>query len=93
MASDQRTCYLEDLVHELDARGLVAKVIRTRSGPTFLRVVNPQAASLTENVMCAPIPDTAEHYFWWSWGERMHRVDDLGGAACKVAHVLEPKIP
>ncbi|WP_141582710.1 hypothetical protein [Actinomadura sp. WMMA1423] len=90
MVSDRRVGYLEELEHELDTRGLVARVVRTRSGPAFLRVVNPAAASLAEDVTCAPAPETKDHYFWWSWGERMHRVDDVGGAALKLAHVLQP---
>jgi len=94
VVSDRRLCYLEELVPELGSRGLVARVVRTRSGPAFLRVVNPEAASLSENVTCAPAPDSASgegaHYYWWSWGELMHRVEDPGGAACKVAHVLQP---
>ncbi|GAB3275788.1 hypothetical protein GCM10027589_01110 [Actinocorallia lasiicapitis] len=93
MISDRRVGYLEELVEELDACGLVARVVRTRSGPAFLRVVNPSAASLTENVTCAPVPETREHYFWWSWGERLHRVDDPGAAARKLARVLEPCTP
>lgn len=90
MVSDNRVGYLEELEHELGSRGLVARVVRTRSGPAFLRVVNPEAASLAEDVTCAPAPDTRDHYYWWSWGERMHRVDDPGGAAIKLAHVLQP---
>ena len=90
MVTDRRTGYLRELEHELDTRGLVARVVRTRSGPAFLRVVNPEAASLAEDVTCAPAPESPEHYFWWSWGERMHRVDDPGGAALKLAHVLQP---
>ncbi|GGT81791.1 hypothetical protein GCM10010177_46290 [Actinomadura citrea] len=90
VVSDRRVGYLEELEHELDTRGLVARVVRTRSGPAFLRVVNPEAASLAEDVTCAPAPETKDHYFWWSWGERMHRVDDVGGAALKLAHVLQP---
>jgi hypothetical protein len=89
VVSDNRLDYLQELVHELDSHGLVARVVRTRSGPAFLRVCNPEAASLAENVTCGPAPDSSEHYFWWSWGELMHRVDDPGGAARKVAHVLE----
>jgi hypothetical protein len=89
VVSDNRLGYLEELVHELGSRGLTARVVRTRSGPDFLRVCNPEAASLAENVTCAPAPDSSEHYYWWSWGELMHRVDDPGGAARKVAHVLE----
>lgn len=89
MVSDNRVGYLEVLEHELGSRGLVARVVRTRSGPAFLRVVNPEAASLAEDVTCAPAPNTRDHYYWWSWGERMHRVDDPGGAALKLAHVLQ----
>ncbi|WP_018655539.1 hypothetical protein [Actinomadura flavalba] len=90
MASESRVGYLEELEEVLDGRGLVARVVRTRSGPAFLRVVNPAAASLAEDVTCAPLHGSHEHYFWWSWGERMHRVDDPGGAASKLAHVLQP---
>jgi hypothetical protein len=88
VVSDDRVGYLEELEQELGSRGLVARVVRTRSGPAFLRVVNPDAASLAEDVTCAPAPDAPDHYFWWSWGERMHRVDDPGGAAVKLANVL-----
>ncbi|WP_395111450.1 hypothetical protein [Actinomadura sp. SCN-SB] len=90
MVTDRRTGYLEELEHELDTWGLVARVVRTRSGPAFLRVVNPEAASLAEDVTCAPAPETHVHYYWWSWGERLHRVDDPGGAAVKLARVLQP---
>lgn len=90
VVSDGRVGHLRALERELDARGLVARVVRTRSGPAFLRVVNPAAASLAEDVTCAPAPGSHEHYFWWSWGERMHRVDDVDGAAEKLAHVLQP---
>lgn len=84
MVTDKRVDYLEELVHELDSRGLVARVVQTRSGPAFLRVVNPEAASLSENVTCA------EDFYWWSWGEPLHSVRDPDGAARKVARVLEP---
>ncbi|HZB30467.1 MAG TPA: hypothetical protein VE465_09905 [Streptosporangiaceae bacterium] len=90
MASDTHHDHLDRLVRELGARGLVADVVKTRSGPAFLRVVNPEATSLSEIVTCAPAPDSAEHFFWWSWGELMHQVDDPRGAARKLARVLEP---
>ena len=94
MVSDKRLGYLEGLVPELGSRGLVARLVRSRSGPAFLRVVNPDAASLSENVTCAPAPDAASgevaDYYWWSWGERMHRADEPHEAARKVAHVLQP---
>ena len=90
MVSDRRVGYLEELEQVLGSRGLVARVVRSTGGPAFLRVVNPEAASLAEDVTCAPSPESHDHYYWWSWGERMHRVDDPGGAAVKVAHVLQP---
>jgi hypothetical protein len=73
---------LEHLVSELDARGLIARVVRTQSGRAFVRVINPKATSLSENVVCKSAD------YWWSWGERMHRADDPAGAATKVARVL-----
>ncbi len=82
--------YLKNLGDELDTRGLVARVIRTRSGVAFLRVVNPLATAMRENVTCAPSPaGLHDWYYWWSWGECMHCVDDPAGAASKVAHVLD----
>jgi hypothetical protein len=73
---------LERLVSELDARGLSARVVRAPSGRAYVRVINPNATSLTENVVCQATD------YWWSWGERMHRADDPAGAATKVARVL-----
>ncbi|WP_262403363.1 hypothetical protein [Actinomadura sp. CNU-125] len=93
MVSDERVGYLQELERELGTRGLVARVVRTRSGPAFLRVVNPEAASLAEDVTCAPVPDGRDHYYWWSWGERMVRVGDPDAAARKLAHVLQPLSP
>ncbi|REE95706.1 hypothetical protein [Thermomonospora umbrina] len=89
MVSDYRVGHLEDLGRAVGSRGLVSRVVRTRSGPVFLRVVNPEAGGLAEDVTCAPVPGRPDHYFWWSWGECMHRVDDPGGAASKLAHVLQ----
>jgi hypothetical protein len=45
-------------------------------------VINPNATSLSENVVCKSAD------YWWSWGEKMHRADDPAGAATKVARVL-----
>lgn len=73
---------LEHLADELDARGLIARVVRTPSGRAYVRVINPNATSLTENVVCQSTD------YWWSWGEPIHRADDPAGAATKVARVL-----
>jgi len=82
--------YLKNLADELDARGLIARVSRARSGVAFVRVVNPLATAMHEHVTCAPSPaGLHDWYYWWSWGECMHCVDDPAGAASKVARVLD----
>ncbi|GAA0914616.1 hypothetical protein [Nonomuraea longicatena] len=80
--------HLERLVAELSTHGLLARVVRTQSGRTFVRVINPEATSLSENVTCRPTPDVPDWWYCWSWGERMHTADDPAGAATKVARVL-----
>lgn len=89
MVSDRRVGYLRELGDELGSRGLISRLVHSATGPLFLRVINPQAASLAEDITCAPVPGSCDHYYWWSWGERMHRVDEPGTAAGKVAHVLQ----
>ncbi|WP_019630265.1 hypothetical protein [Actinomadura atramentaria] len=90
MVIDGHVEHLEGLGRELGTRGLVARVVGAPGGPVFLRVINPDAASLAEDVTCAPAPETSDAYFWWSWGERLHRADDPRAAAAKLAHVLRP---
>ncbi len=87
---DDNFGHLERLVSELDARGMLARVVRTQSGRVFVRVINPNATSLSENVTCRPAQaaDLPDWWYCWSWGERMHTVDDPAGAATKVARVL-----
>lgn len=80
--------HLERLVAELSAHGLLARVVRTQSGRMFVRVINPEATSLSENVTCRPNSDVPDWWYCWSWGERMHTADDPAGAATKVARVL-----
>lgn len=83
--------YLRNLADQLGSRGLRANVVQSAKG-TSVRVVNPCATSLSETVTAGPgsgDSGSPDWYFWWSWGERMHRVDDPAGAATKVAHVLE----
>ncbi|GAA4104105.1 hypothetical protein GCM10022248_92300 [Nonomuraea soli] len=87
---DDNLGHLERLVSELGARGLLARVVRSQSGRAFVRVINPNATSLTESVTCrqASKPELSDWWYCWSWGERMHQADDPAGAATKVARVL-----
>ncbi|MGP3961532.1 hypothetical protein ACTWPT_36605 [Nonomuraea sp. 3N208] len=81
---------LDRLVAELGALGLLARVVSAQSGRRFVRVINPNATSLSENVTCRPtaVSDIPDWWYCWSWGERMHTADDPAGAATKVARVL-----
>ncbi|MDA0634602.1 hypothetical protein ACQEUU_34885 [Nonomuraea sp. CA-218870] len=85
---DDNFGHLERLVSELDARGLLARVVRAQSGRLFVRVINPNATSLSESVTCRPGTDLPDWWYCWSWGERLHTADDPAGAATKVARVL-----
>ncbi|MCF6472550.1 hypothetical protein FAF44_29755 [Nonomuraea sp. MG754425] len=87
---DENFEHLERLVAELGARGLLARVVQAQNGRRFVRVINPNATSLTENVTCRPatVSDMPDWWYCWSWGERMHTADDPAGAATKVARVL-----
>ncbi|NBE98743.1 hypothetical protein FE391_34460 [Nonomuraea sp. KC401] len=82
--------HLERLVSELGAHGLLARVVQNQNGRRFVRVINPNATSLSENVTCRPatVSDMPDWWYCWSWGERMHTADDPAGAATKVARVL-----
>ncbi|MER6950055.1 hypothetical protein ABZ297_35200 [Nonomuraea sp. NPDC005983] len=82
--------HLARLVSALDAHGLLARVVQTQSGRMFVRVINPNATSLSENVTCRPTvaSELPDWWYCWSWGERMHAADDPAGAATKVARVL-----
>jgi hypothetical protein len=88
--ADDNFGHLERLVSELGARGLLARVVQTQSGRRFVRVINPNATSLSENVTCRPAnaSELPDWWYCWSWGERMHTADDPAGAATKVARVL-----
>lgn len=86
---DDNLGHLERLVSELGARGLLARVVQSQSGRAFVRVINPNATSLTESVTCRQeTPEVTDWWYCWSWGERMHLADDPAGAATKVARVL-----
>ena len=52
-----------------------------------LRVVNPAAPALAEDVYAGYCED-GSWWFWWSWAERIAAASELERAAERVAHVL-----
>ncbi|MFC4907975.1 hypothetical protein [Actinomadura gamaensis] len=84
---EARAVHLEMLARAVaELTGLRARVVP--AGPAFLRVVNPKAASLAEDVRCDLL--AGEWWFVWSWGDRLGPADDPDGAARMLDHVLSP---
>ncbi|MCP2338243.1 hypothetical protein [Actinomadura rupiterrae] len=84
---DARRVHLEALGKAIrELTGLRARVVPV--GPAFLRVVNPKAAGLAEDVRCDLL--AGEWWFVWSWGDSLGPADDPDGAARAVEHVLTP---
>jgi hypothetical protein len=52
-----------------------------------LRVLNPAAPALAEDVYAGRCEDGG-WWFWWSWAERISAAGDLEQAAARIAHVL-----
>lgn len=83
--------FLEQLATELNSgQPLRARMERTAGG-AWVRVVNPKTGWFSERVMCYPDPLADDALcFWWEWGSKIGRVDDLRGSAEVIARVLDP---
>jgi hypothetical protein len=81
-----RIAYLESLGDELRDRGFAVRLMVPRVGPPSLHVVNPRASALAENILAERSGDG--WWYWWSWAERIARVDDLGGVVERIMRVL-----
>jgi hypothetical protein len=57
-----------------------------QSSAAFLRVANPHATDLAEEIYCAP--GVGAWWFTWSWGDRIGLAADIEGAANAIRHVL-----
>jgi len=81
-AHEAEATALEKLAAELGARGFESRLITAESGHPSLKVTNPQATALSENVLAA------EGWLWWSWAERIAAVTDVAAAADAITRVL-----
>ena len=79
---------LDDLAAELDWRGFTARVLAD-NGKLRMRVQNRSISQLSDTVYAAPAADGA-WWLWWSWADQLAPIDDVGGAAFKIAYVLAP---
>jgi hypothetical protein len=62
---------LEALGTEMEAIGWPARLDMTAGRPPSLRVANPAAAALAEQIYAAPRHDG--FCYWWSWAEPIAR--------------------
>jgi hypothetical protein len=66
---------------------MAASLVTPAGRVPSLRVVNPAAPALAEDVYAGCCED-GSWWFWWSWAERIAAATDLDQAAARIAHVL-----
>jgi hypothetical protein len=88
-AAREAVTQLEALARELAERNFETRVTSDGGTPS-LSVINPATLSSRETIAVAPADDGA-WWFWWSWGNRIARITDVGTAAFKIAYVLIPQ--
>ncbi len=88
-ASSTQACAdrLDQLGPALAVRGMTASLVTPAGRVPSLRVVNPAASALAEDVYAGCCED-GSWWFWWSWAERIAAASDLDQAAARIAHVL-----
>lgn len=78
---------LEGLAAELAKRGLMTRLMTPPGRIPSLRVVNPAACRLAEDVYVGRSQD-GMWWFWWPWAERIAPGDQMDVAAALIARVL-----
>jgi hypothetical protein len=71
----------------LAQHGMATNLMAPAGRVPSLRVINPAAPALAEDVYVGCCED-GSWWFWWSWAERIAVATELDRAAECVAHVL-----
>jgi hypothetical protein len=82
----QARAHAERLAAVLRSRRWKANVVDA-GGRIAVRVVNPDAPILSENVLCRQGPP-GEWAYWWPWREQIGTAGDVSRAADRIVHVL-----
>jgi hypothetical protein len=82
---DEQVTHLNRLAEGLARREFTVSFLPGRR--PALKVTNPDTPTLNERVLCGPADD-GSLCFWWSWGQPIGSVDDLGVAVGRIMHVL-----
>jgi hypothetical protein len=79
--------YLEALAERLRGEGWYARLIVSAGEAGLVRVVNPSAPPLNDDIR---IGADAAGLWWfrWSFGDRIAHVDNVGIAAARIIQVL-----
>lgn len=86
---DDPVSHLRALSERLRADGWRAELVvpADESRAPCLRVINPVAVVLNDEITAAPtVPGL--WWFWWSWGERFACAENIDLAAARVMTVL-----
>ncbi len=78
---------LERLGPALASYGMTASLVTPPGRVPSLRVVNPAAPALAEDIYAGRCAD-GTWGFWWSWAERIAAAGDADRAAALIARVL-----
>ncbi|HUY50465.1 MAG TPA: hypothetical protein VMV92_32955 [Streptosporangiaceae bacterium] len=78
---------LDRLAPALARHGMATNLLAPPGRVPSLRVVNPAAPALAEDVYAGCCED-GSWWFWWSWAERIAVATDPERAAERIAHVL-----
>lgn len=84
---ERATECLQKLAVELEERRFAVRLCTGPGRPPRLRVINPLAPVLTENVLAAPGRDGRWGY-WFSWPQHIALADDIVAAADRIECVL-----
>ncbi|MEV5709515.1 hypothetical protein [Actinoallomurus sp. NPDC052274] len=81
------TAALERLPELLRSRGWYARVIASEEQAALLRVVNPLAPPLNDDLALRQ-DQAGLWWFCWSFGDRIAHIDNLDIAAARIIQVL-----
>ncbi|MET8140659.1 hypothetical protein ABZU32_10150 [Sphaerisporangium sp. NPDC005288] len=79
--------HLERLAAQLEAHAFQVRLTARTGLYPRLRVINPMAPAVTEDVLAANAAD-GEWWFWLSWAGRIGHASDIVTAAERIASVL-----
>ncbi len=78
---------LDQLGPALARYGMTASLVTPAGRVPSLRVQNPAAPALAEDIYAACGED-GSWWFWWSWAERIAAASEVDRAAALIARVL-----